>query len=128
VIEAAIPEGAARFVTLTGMRRDVPRLMSALDVFCLSSRTEGLPLVVPEAMACGLPIVATKVGGLPGIVPAEVGVLVAHGDEEALRAALTGLAGDGPKRTKMADAARAYAHARFSLERMTTDYERLYQG
>ena len=127
-IEAEIPRAAARFVTLTGMRRDVPRLMSAFDVFCLSSRTEGLPLVVPEAMACSLPIVATRVGGLPGIVPPEVGALVDHGDADALRAAIAGFAGDRERRTSTGDRARAYAHRRFSLERMTTDYERLYEG
>jgi glycosyltransferase involved in cell wall biosynthesis len=127
-IEAAIPSRAAPFVTLTGMRRDVPRLMSAMDIFCLSSRTEGLPLVVPEAMACGLPIVATRVGGLPGIVPPEVGLLVDHGDALALGAAIRTLAVDALVRAKLGAAACRYAHARFSLERMTRDYERLYAG
>jgi glycosyltransferase involved in cell wall biosynthesis len=127
-IEAAIPEAASPFVTLTGLRSDVPRVMSAFDVFCLSSRTEGLPLVVPEAMACGLPIVATRVGGLPGIVPAEVGRLVPHGDADALRAALAALAEDAPLRARLGDAARAYANRRFSLARMADDYERLYAG
>ncbi len=127
-IEAAIPKDAASFVTMTGMRSDVPSLMSSLDVFCLSSRTEGLPLVVPEAMACSLPVVATRVGGLPGIVPADVGLLVDHRDETGLRDALAALAGDPAKREAMGDAARKYAHARFSLARMADDYERLYSG
>ncbi len=127
-ILGAIPAHAAPFITLTGMRKDIPRLMSALDVFCLSSRTEGLPLVVPEAMACSLPIVATRVGGLPGIVPKDVGVLVPHGDAEALREAIASLAHDGARRHAMGEAARAHAYALFSLERMTRDYERLYEG
>lgn len=127
-IEAAIPKAAAPFVTLTGMRADVPRVMSAFDLFCLSSRTEGLPLVVPEAMACGLPVVVTRVGGLPGIVPPDVGRLVEHGDEHGLRDELAKLAADGVTRGAMGDAARIYAHRRFSLARMTDDYERLYQG
>jgi len=127
-IEAAIPKAAMPFVTLTGLRSDVPRVMSAFDVFCLSSRTEGLPLVVPEAMACGLPVVATRVGGLPGIVPDEVGRLVDHGDEGALRAELGALAADAALRARLGDAACAYAHRRFSLARMADDYERLYSG
>ena len=52
---AALPE--PRWVVMTGRRMDVPRLVHAFDVFALSSTTEGLPLVVPEAMAAGLPIV-----------------------------------------------------------------------
>jgi glycosyltransferase involved in cell wall biosynthesis len=127
-IEAAIPKEAAPFVTLTGLRSDVPRVMSAFDVFCLSSRTEGLPLVVPEAMACGLPVVATRVGGLPGIVPREVGRLVDHGDASALRAELAALASDAPLRARLGDAAHVYATRRFSLARMADDYERLYEG
>ena len=126
-IEAAIPPEAAPFVTLTGMRSDVPEVMSAFDVFCLSSRTEGLPLVVPEAMAGGLPVVATRVGGLPGIVPLDVGRLVDHGDEKGLRDALSLLAHDRALRVTLGDAARIYAHRRFSLSRMTDEYERLYE-
>jgi glycosyltransferase involved in cell wall biosynthesis len=79
-------------------------------------------------MACGLPVVATRVGGLPGIVPSEVGMLVPHGDEEALRAAVLGLARDDTRRGGMGDAARVYAERRFSLERMTSEYEGLYSG
>jgi glycosyltransferase involved in cell wall biosynthesis len=127
-VAAAVREapGAAPFVTLTGIRHDVPRLLSAFDVFCLSSWTEGLPLVLPEAMACGLPIVATRVGGVSGIVPPELGTLVDHGDDEGLRAALAELVGDDAARARMGERARTYAHARFSLERVATDYERLY--
>jgi glycosyltransferase involved in cell wall biosynthesis len=127
-IERAIDPGTRPFVTLTGRRTDVPALLSAFDVFALSSRTEGLPLVVPEAMASALPVVATAVGGLPGIVPKEVGALVPHGDERALRAAVLELACDREQREGKGRAARAYAHERFSIDRMTRDYERLYRG
>lgn len=127
-IEGAIPREKAPFVTLTGLRRDVPRVLSAFDLFCLSSRTEGLPLVVPEAMACGLPVVATRVGGLPGIVPPEVGRLVDHGDEAGLRANVDAILNDEALRRSLGSAAAAYAQKRFSLTRMTDDYERLYRG
>jgi glycosyltransferase involved in cell wall biosynthesis len=129
-IEAAIarhvPPERRRFVHMTGARSDVPSVLAALDVFVLSSRTEGLPLVVPEAMASSLPVVATAVGGLPGIVPREVGRLVPHGDAGALRSALDELITSSEKRRALGTAARAYAHERFSLSRMTTAYERLY--
>ncbi len=126
--EAAIKPELAEFVTLTGARHDVPSLLSAFDLFAMSSRTEGLPLVVPEAMACGLPVVATAVGGLPGIVPPEVGVLVPHGDADALGRALAELAADASRRARLGEAAERYANERFSIDRMTGEYEELYGG
>jgi glycosyltransferase involved in cell wall biosynthesis len=130
-IEAAIaehlPPDRRSYVRLTGVRSDVPDLLASFDVFVLSSKSEGLPLVVPEAMASRLPIVATRVGGLPGIVPPEVGRLVPHGDETALRSALAELAHSPEKRLALGTAAHAYAHQRFTLERMTTEYEQLYR-
>jgi glycosyltransferase involved in cell wall biosynthesis len=130
-IERSIPPEAARFVTLTGARRDVPRLLAALDVFSLTSKTEGLPLVIPEAMACALPIVATKVGGLPSIVPGDVGILVAREDRDAaargLGAAFAALRDDEARRLAMGKAARAHALARFSIETMADAYEALYR-
>jgi len=113
---------------MTGVRADVPALFASFDVFALSSKTEGLPLVIPEAMASVLPIVATSVGGIPGIVPRSVGRLVPHGDERAMREALGELTGSRETRTALGQAAHAYAHARFSLDQMTTAYERLYTG
>ena len=71
-IEAAIQTHVAPddrpFVRLAGARRDVPDLLAAFDVFALSSTTEGLPLVIPEAMASRLPLVTTAVGGLPALI------------------------------------------------------------
>jgi glycosyltransferase involved in cell wall biosynthesis len=116
------------FIHLTGARSDVPALLASFDVFALSSRTEGLPLVVPEAMASRLPVIATRVGGLPGIVPSTVGRLVEHGDERALRDAIAELVGSPDTRRTLGEAAYAYAHGRFSLARMTEDYLQLYAG
>ena len=88
------------FVHLLGARRDVPDVLNALDAFVLCSDMEGLPLVIPEAMATGLPVVSTRVGGIPNVIDDGVtGFLVPPGAEEALRdriAMLQGRSGAGP--------------------------------
>lgn len=126
-LEAAIAElPAPQFVTLTGRRMDVPRLVHAFDVFALSSKTEGLPLVVPEAMAAALPVVTTDVGGLPGVVKDGATGLVVPVDEAAFSAALAALIADPARARAMGQAARVDALARFSADRMVEAYLALY--
>jgi glycosyltransferase involved in cell wall biosynthesis len=127
-IERTIPAGLARWVVLTGARRDVPAVLAAFDVFALSSRTEGLPLAVPEAMATGLPVVATAVGGLPSVVVAGTGALVPAGDEAALGDALGAFVLDRSCARATGEAARRHALATFSIERMADAYECIYRG
>jgi glycosyltransferase involved in cell wall biosynthesis len=123
---AALPE--PRWVVMTGRRMDVPRLIHAFDVFALPSLTEGLPLVVPEAMAAGLPIVATGVGGLPGVIADQVtGFVVPAGDETALASALAVLEANRVRARAMGSAARAAALARFGYDRMVESYLALYE-
>lgn len=126
-VRASIPEAARPFIHMTGARRDVPDLLAAFDVFTLTSTTEGLPLVVPEAMSTELPVVATSVGSLPTIVPKDTGILVESGDEAALTAAYTRLHQNPLARREMGKAARAFAHARFSLAKMVDAYEQIYR-
>lgn len=126
-IEETIPEERRRFVHLTGVRHDVSALLTAFDVFSLTSITEGLPLAIPEAMASGLPVVATAVGGLPGIVLPETGILAPHGDTEGLRRAFELLRNDPSKRAAMGRAAAQHAVRSFSLETMADRYEELYR-
>ena len=121
---AALPEPGR--AVLTGRRMDVPRLVHAFDVFALPSKTEGLPLVVPEAMAAGLPIVATAVGGLPGVVDEGVTGLLVPVDEQALGAALARLAQDRELARAMGQKAREVALARYSYDRMVDAYLELY--
>jgi glycosyltransferase involved in cell wall biosynthesis len=105
---------------------DVPRLMPAFDVFALSSEIEGLPLVVPEAMAAGLPIVTTAVGGLPGVVDeGETGLLVPI-EEGRLRDAIAALARDHARARAMGLRAREVALHRYSADRMVEAYLDLY--
>ncbi len=126
-VRASIPAEAAPFIHLTGPRRDVPEVLTSFDVFTLTSTTEGLPLAIPEAMATELPIVATAVGSLPTIVPKDTGLLVPSGDEAALTAAYKRLLEAPLARREMAKAARAFAHARFSVVKMVDAYEKIYR-
>jgi glycosyltransferase involved in cell wall biosynthesis len=112
---------------MTGRRMDVPRLIHAFDVFALSSATEGLPLVVPEAMAAGLPIVTTNVGGLPGVVEDQVTGLVVPVDVHRLGAALAQLEADRDRARAMGARARSVALSRFSFDRMVDAYLALYE-
>ena len=115
-------------VHLTGNRRDVPRVLAALDAVALTSVSEGLPLVIPEAMAAGLPIVATAVGGVPQVVAeGETGFLVDYGDEEALRARLCALDADRQLARKCGETGRERALGRYSSRRMVADYLELYR-
>ena len=121
---ARLPE--PRWVVMTGRRMDVPRLMPAFDVFALPSKTEGLPLVVPEAMAAALPIVATAVGGLPGVVDEGETGLLAPIDEAMFAAALGRLADDRARAREMGARAREVALLRYSADRMVDAYLDLY--
>jgi glycosyltransferase involved in cell wall biosynthesis len=115
------------WVVMTGRRMDVPRIIPAFDVFALSSKSEGLPLVVPEAMAVGLPIVATAVGGLPSVIDeGRTGMLVPV-NEASLRSALGTLVTDQPLARRLGATARDTALARYSSERMVDAYLALYE-
>jgi glycosyltransferase involved in cell wall biosynthesis len=126
--ELATALGASDRIRFLGARRDVPRVLCALDAFALSSDSEGLPLVIPEAMATGLPVVATSVGGVPDVLDdGRTGFLVPAGDEAALRAQLARLRADRDLGQACGARARAAALERFSAERMLRDYLDLYQ-
>jgi glycosyltransferase involved in cell wall biosynthesis len=115
-------------VHLTGNRSDVPRVLAALDAFALTSKSEGLPLVIPEAMAAGLPVVATRVGGIPQVVEEGVtGYMVDFGDEEGLRRRLVALDGDRPLARKCGAMGRERSLDRYSSRRMVADYLGLYR-
>lgn len=123
---AALPR--PELVHVLGRRMDTPRILAALDVFALPSLSEGLPLVIPEAMAAALPVVSTAVGGIPAVVhEAETGYLVPAGDEQALRARLAALAVDRAGAAALGTAGRARALGEYSAERMTREYLELYE-
>jgi glycosyltransferase involved in cell wall biosynthesis len=115
-------------VTFAGYRRDVGRLLQAADLFVISSRKEGLPMVLLEAMAARLPVVATRVGAIPDALgDGRDGLLVPPEDPAALAAAIETLARAPERRAALAHAAgRAHA-ARFSRRAMGRRYIELYR-
>jgi glycosyltransferase involved in cell wall biosynthesis len=114
--------GLERQVRLLGYRPDVHHVLRALDVFCLVSYKEGLPLSVIEAMASGLPIVATDIEGLRGVVRENVnGMLVAPDDVEALARSLERLASDPALRRRFGAAGRSSARDEYSFARCLSE-------
>ena len=119
--------GLAGAVRLLGRRADVPALMAAADVLVLPSRFEGLPLVVLEAFASGLPVVATRVVGTEeAVCDSETGWLVVPEDPAALTAAVLEALCDTAEAARRARAARADFDARWTADRMAADTARLY--
>lgn len=115
-------------VGLTGTRNDVPELLAASAVFVLSSRSEGLPISVLEAMAAGLPVVASDVGGLrEQVVDGETGYLVPSGDAAALADALARLLDDPALRGRLGAAGRARAERLFDLPAFRAAHLTLYR-
>jgi glycosyltransferase involved in cell wall biosynthesis len=122
---AALPH--PEWVHVLGRRMDVDRLLPGFDVFALSSVSEGLPLVVPEAMAAGLPVVSTAVGGIPGVIEDGATGLLTPVDEDTMRQRLAALAGDRDRARAMGMRARELALTRYSADRMLDDYLALYE-
>jgi glycosyltransferase involved in cell wall biosynthesis len=117
---------AAGSVQLLGRREDVPDLLAASDVVCLTSAVEATPIVLLEAMAAGRPVLATAVGGVGQVVGDGVnGVLVPAGNEQAFANALVQLSRDPEGVAEMGRAGRATFLERFTFDRMVSSYEAL---
>ena len=126
---AASQRGLADVVVFSGSRSDIRDLLSAMDVFVLSSVTEGLAVTLLEAMSAGLPVVATRVGGNPEVVAdGETGVLVQARAPEALAREVASLLADPGRAGALGEAAIARVRARFSLEAMVRSYEQVRHG
>jgi glycosyltransferase involved in cell wall biosynthesis len=114
-------------ITFTGLRHDAARLMAGFDVFMSSSIYEGLPVSVLEAMALERPIVATRVGGLPGILrDGQEGFLVQPGDPGALAERVLTLLRNPSLRRTVGEAARRRVETEFSIQRMVRETEAVY--
>jgi len=120
--------GVTERVKFLGTRRDIPALMNAADAYVISSAWEGMPMVLLEAAASGLPIVATDVGGNSEVViDGKTGFLVPPKDPDALAQAMLRLMGLPPEeRRRMGAVARQHIEANYSLDRVVDQWEALY--
>ena len=123
----AATRGVAHAVTFAGHCDDVPARLGEADVFVLPSRSEAFPNAVLEAMAAGLPIVASATGGILELISdGQTGLLAPPGDPAALAERLCRVLADTAFAARLGEAARLEAHARYSFDRMVGAFEQLY--
>jgi glycosyltransferase involved in cell wall biosynthesis len=129
-VERRIRElGLAGRMLLLGLRRDVPDLLAALDLFLLTSLWEGMPRVLLQAIAAGVPLVASAVDGCAELVrDGETGLLVPPGRPDLAARASLRLLGDRALADRLRRAARPRLEAEFGLERMLAALEDVYRG
>ncbi len=117
----------AEVVYFTGARKDIPAIYGALDMLVFSSLWEGLPVALLEGMAAGLPVVATEVGGIPGVLEHGVsGIIVPPSDPDALAAACLKLINNPALGLQMGRAGFAHVKAHYSIDAMVEATSRLY--
>jgi len=128
IAEQARASGVADACLLVGAQQDVAPWLRAMNVFCLSSLTEGTSITLLEAVACGLPCVVTAAGGNAEIVEHGVtGLVVPREDETQFAAALLQLHADADLRRRLGQAARQRAAERYAATRMVDEYLQLYR-
>lgn len=126
--EEARALGVEDGVLFLGKLESVAEVLACADLYLLASETESFGLSALEAMACGVPVVGTRVGGLPEVVESGVtGTLVPVGDVDAMREAALDFLGDPARWRSASEAARARSVERFSSERVVPIYERYYR-
>jgi glycosyltransferase involved in cell wall biosynthesis len=119
--------GVADLAWLPGERHDVPDVLRGLDCFVLPSLAEGISNTILEAMASGLPVIATRVGGNPElVVEGRTGEQVPASDPDAMAQAIVGYANRPEQARAAGQAGRAQIEQRFSMEAMVGAYRRLY--
>ena len=111
-----------------GKRHDMPDLYAAMDIFVLPSFKEAFPMVVLEALACGIPVVATRVGDIPYMLNNSGGILVEPGDVSGLAMAILDIINDQKAARDVALRGRQRALERFSSAMMAQHYHELYAG
>ncbi|MGE3840584.1 MAG: N-acetyl-alpha-D-glucosaminyl L-malate synthase BshA [Vicinamibacterales bacterium] len=128
-VACARAHGLGDAVAFLGMQEQVTPLLSIADVFLLPSSQESFGLAALEAMACGVPVVASRVGGIPEVVTDdESGLLVDPDDTDGMASAVLRLLRDEPLRNRFASAARRIAVERFSDDLVVPQYEAFYEA
>jgi glycosyltransferase involved in cell wall biosynthesis len=126
--ELVASRGLADRVWMPGARSDIAEVIRRFSIFVLPSLSEATPVVILEAMASGLPVVATRVGGVPDLVlENETGLLVAPSDSEAFADAVAIYVLDEEMRRRHGIAGRARIEASYSSDAMVTGYSSLYK-
>jgi glycosyltransferase involved in cell wall biosynthesis len=127
--DLAFSLGISKRVIFAGLRDDIPDLMRAMDIFVLSSLSEGISLTLLEAMACCLPLVATEVGGNPEVViNGETGYLVPPRNPEEMAKKLLLLINNEKLRRQMGEKGRERVIRNFGIKETTRKYEELYNS
>jgi glycosyltransferase involved in cell wall biosynthesis len=128
-LEALSSVGEMRsMVSWAGIVPDASRGMAAFDLLVISSRTEGTPMVLLEAMGASVPVVATAVGGIPDVITADHGILVPPEDPSALAAAIRSVYVDRTAAARRAEAARKRLTTEFSVDAWLDKYDRVYDS
>ncbi len=118
-----------REVLFLGARTDIPEILKLIDIFVLSSLNEGMSITLLEAMAAGLPIIATQVGGNPEVViHNRTGLLVPSGDPHKLAEAMIYLLSNKDKAMAMGKEGKALAEEKFNIEKTVNEYQALYNS
>ena len=121
--------GLETSVSIVPPSAEIEQFYGALDCFALSSRSEGLPLALLEALAAGLPVVATRVGGIPEIIDQGVtGCMVPQSSPSSLAERITELLLDREKASAMGERGRETVRKRFSARDMTASVEAVYDN
>jgi glycosyltransferase involved in cell wall biosynthesis len=125
----AAAQNVAPQVFFAGAQTHVPHWLQSLDVFCLPSRAEGISNTVLEAMGCGLPVIATRVGGNPELVrDGQTGTLIPHSNAQALAKQMARYLEKPELIRQQGDAGLKRVHAEFSLPAMIARYTQLYRS
>jgi len=130
----SLKEQAARldildYVHFTGRRADIPEVLASLDIFAMPSLTEGQPMALLEAMASGLPIIASAVGDIPKILKnGELGIIIPPADTARLTEAILTYLDSPLQASEMSDRARRAAEEQYSSARMAREYEEVYEA
>ena len=116
-------------VILPGFRDDLDSYIPAFDLLALPSYTEGLPNIVLESLAAGVPVVATAVGGVPEVVQDGIsGYLVSPGDSDALADRILRVLRSADARRAMGEQGREYVRGHFSFATQAIEYQHLFDG